>query len=79
MPKLIIATARRHRGAGGGHSTRIEKDIARLKGITTLGPNDQWRIKRLLEQIKEDDRDYKEHLVAVLNSIDVDYHDTKEA
>ena len=38
MSEVTIATARRRRGAVRGRLTRIEKDSARLEGMTTLGP-----------------------------------------
>ena len=55
-----IASARRHRGAVRGHLTMIEKDIAKVEGKETLGPSDKRKIKRLLEQVKDDDKDFEE-------------------
>ena len=59
MAEGTIASARRRRGALRGRLTRIEKDIAKLEGKTMLGPSDQRKVKRLLEQVKEDDKESK--------------------
>ena len=78
MSEVTITTARRCQGAVRSCLTRIEQDIAKLEGKMTLGPSDQRRIKRLLEQVKEDDREFEERHLEVLNFIEED-HETLEA
>ena len=79
MSEVTITTARRHRGAVLNGLTSIEKDVAKLEGKRMLRPSDQRRIKRLLEQVKEDDREFKECLLDVLNFIEEEDCGTLEA
>ena len=69
MSEGTITTARRRQGAVRGRLARAEKDIAKLESKITLGPNDQRRIKGLLEDLKEDDREFEERHLEVLNFI----------
>ena len=77
MSEVTIATARRHCGDVCIRRTRIGKGIARLEGMM-LGPNDQWRMKHFLKHIKEDDRQFEERHLKVLNFIDEEDHETQE-
>ena len=79
MSEVTITTARRRRGAVSGRFTRTEKDIARLEGKMTLGPSDQRRIKRLLEQVKEDDKEFEERHLEVLNFVKEEDREMLEA
>ena len=77
-----IAGARRRRGAVRGRLTRIEKDLAKVEGKVTLGPlgpSDKRKIKRLLEQVKEDDKEFEERHLDVLNYIDEEDLNTIDA
>ena len=60
MAEGTIASARRRRGAVRGRLTRIEKDISKLEDKASLGPSDQRKIKRLMEQAREDDKEFEE-------------------
>ena len=51
-------SARRRGGAVRGRLTMIEKDIATMEGKETLGPSDKRKINRLLEKVKDDDREF---------------------
>ena len=81
MAEGTIASVRRHRGVVWGRLTSIEKDIPKVASKTMLGPSDQWKIKCLLEQVKENDKEFKQRHLEVLNFIDEkdkDTLDTKE-
>ena len=69
MAEGTITSARRRRGALRGRLTRIEKEIAKLEGKTTLGPSEQRKIKRLLEQVREDDKEFEQRHLEVLDFI----------
>ena len=62
-----------------GRLTRIEKDIAKLEGKETLGPSDKRKLKRLLDQVKDDDREFEERHLEVLNYIKEDDQDALDA
>ena len=59
--------------------TRIEKDIAKMEGKKTLGPSDKRKIKRLLEQVKDDDKEFEERHIEVLNYINEEHQDAIDA
>ena len=61
-----IASARRRRGAVCGRLNRIEKGIAKMEGKEMLGPSDKRKIKRLLEHVKDDDKEFEERHLKVL-------------
>ena len=52
-----------------GRLTRVEKEIAKLEGKRTLGPSEQRKIKRLLEQVREDDTEFEQRHLEVLDFI----------
>ena len=74
-----IASARWRQGAVRGRLTRIEKDIAKMEGKETLGPSDKRKIKRLLEQVKDDDKEFEERHLDVLNHISEEDQDALDA
>ena len=74
-----IASARRRRGVVRGRLTRIEKDIAKMEGKETLGPSDKRKIKRLLEQVKNNDKEFEERHIEVLNDINEEDQDALDA
>ena len=78
MSETTVRTARRRRGAVRARLTRVEKDIAKLEGKTELVPSDQRKIKRLMEQVKEDDKEFEERHLEVLNFIDEGDQDSLE-
>ena len=79
MSEVMITIARRRRSALRSRLTRIEKDITRLESKMTLRPSDHRRIKRLLEQVKENDREFMERHLEVLNFIEEEDRETLEA
>ena len=79
MSEVTISTARRLRGAVRSRLTSIQKAIAKLESKMTLGSNDQRRIRRLLEQVKVDDRELEERHLEVLNFIEEEDRETLEA
>ena len=79
MAERTIASARRHRGAVHGRLTRIERDISKLEGKVSLGPSDQGKIKSLMEQIKEDDKEFEQRHLEVLNFIKEEDQETLHA
>ena len=78
MSDSAIKAARRRRGAVRARLTRIERDIVKLEGKSDLNPNDERKIKRLTEQVKEDDKSFEERHLEVLDFIDED-QDTLKA
>ena len=66
MSETSILTARRRRGAVHARLARVERDIVKLEGKSLLAGSDQRRIKRLLEQVKEDDREFEQWHLEVL-------------
>ena len=62
-----------------GRLTRVERDINKLDSKSLLGPSDQRTIKRLLEQLKEDDRKFEEHHLDVLNFLKEEDKDAIDA
>ena len=79
MSETTVRTARRRRGAVRARLTRVEKDIAKLEGKTELVSSDQRKIKRLMEQVKEDDKEFEERHLEVLNFIDEGDQDSLDA
>ena len=61
-----------------GCLTRIEKNIAKMEGKETLGPSDKRKIKCLLEQVKDNDKEFEEHHLEVLNYIDEEDQEANE-
>ena len=50
-----------------GRLTRIEKYIAKMASKETLGPSDKRKIKHLLKQVKDVDKEFEErHLDVIL-------------
>ena len=62
-----------------GRLTRIEKDIAKVEGKETLGPSDKRKINRLLEQVKDDDKEFEECHLDIVNHISEEDQDTLDA
>ena len=79
MSETSIKTARRRRGAVRARLTRVERDIAKLEGKSELASSDQRKIKRLLEQVKEDDKEFEQRHLEVLDFIDEEDQDSLEA
>ena len=69
MAEGTITSARRHRGALRGRLTQIEKEITKLEGKTMLGPSEQRKIKCLLEQVREGDKEFEQRHLEVLDFI----------
>ena len=67
-----IANARRRRGTVRGRLTRIERDITTLEDKEKLTPSDQRKIRRLKEQVKENDREFEQRHLDVLNLIEAE-------
>ena len=65
-----IASARRRRGTVRGHLTRIERDIEKLEEKETLSPSDRRKVKRLKDQVKENDREFEQRHIEVLDFIE---------
>ena len=70
MSATAIKTARRRRGAVRARLNRVERDIAKLEGKSELAASDQRKIKRLLEQVKADDKEFEQRHLEVLDLID---------
>ena len=64
-----IASARRRRGTVRGRLTRTEWDIEKLEEKETLSPADRRKVKRLKDQVKENDREFEQRHIEVLNFI----------
>ena len=75
----MIENSTRGRGAMRLRLTRIEWHIATLEGKDSLGPHEQWKVKRLKEQVKEIDRNFEDRHVEALNFIEVEDWATLEA
>ena len=56
-----------------------KRDIAKLEGKTELVPSDQRKIKRLMEQVKEDDKEFEERHLEVINFIHEGDQDSLDA
>ena len=50
-----------------------------MDGKETLGTSDKRKIKRLLEQVKDDDREFEERHLDVLNHIKEDNQEALDA
>ena len=79
MAETTVRTARRRRGAVRARLTRVQKDIAKSEGKTELVSSDQRKIKRLMEQVREDDKEFEERHLEVFNFIDERDQDSLEA
>ena len=79
MSETSIKTARRRRGAVRARHTRVERAIAKLEGKSELAGNDQQKIKCLLEQVKEDDREFQQRHLEVLDFIKEEDQDSLDA
>ena len=79
MSETTVRTARRLPGAVRARLTRVEKDIAKLEGKTELLLSDQRKIKRLMEKVKEDDKEFEEQHLEVLNFINEGDQDSLDA
>ena len=67
MSETSIITARRRRDAVRARLTRVERDIAKLEGKSELAASDQRKMKQLLEQVKEDDMEFEQRYLEVLD------------
>ena len=79
MAEGTIGSARRRQDAVLSRLTQIEKDIVKLETRTVLVPNEQCRIKCLIEQIKEDNKEFKQCHLEVLNFVSEDDQTTLDA
>ena len=79
MSEAEIKAARRRRGAVRSRLTRVEKDLEKLEGKTRLVSSDLRKIKRLQEQVKEDDKEFEQRHLEMLDLIDESDRDTLEA
>ena len=79
MSEAEVKAARRCRGAMRSRLTRVEKDLVKLEGKTDLVSSDLRKIKRLQEQVKEDDKEFEQRHLEVLDLIDERDRDTLEA
>ena len=59
MSEGTIASASRRRGILRRRLTRIERDIANLEEKEGLAHQDQSKVERLMEQIKENDAEFE--------------------
>ena len=71
----VHVSAKRCRGILCGHLTRIEQDIAKLEIKEELILQDQRKVERLLEQIKDNDTDFEQRHSEVLNFISEEEQD----
>ena len=71
-----ITSVRRRRGIIRGRLTRIERDIADLEHKEELADQDQRKVERLLEQIKDNDASFETRHLEVLDLIKEDDEDT---
>ena len=76
MSEGTIASARRRRGILRGRLTRIERDIANLEEKEGLAHQDQRKVERLMEQIKENDAEFEQRHLDVLDFIEEEDADT---
>ena len=72
MSETAIKTARRRQGAVRARLTRVERDIAKLEGKSKLAASGQRKIKRLLEQVKEVDKEFQQRHLEVLDQESLD-------
>ena len=80
MSETSIKSARRRRGAVCTRLTRVERDIAKLEGNSELASSDQRKIKCFLMQVKEDDEEFEQRHLQVLDFIeDQDSLETEES
>ena len=59
MSDITIVTARRRRGMLRDRLARIEREIVNLEKKADLMDEDQRKIERLINQIKDNDTDFK--------------------
>ena len=69
MPETI-ASSRRRRGTVRGRLTRIERDIVKLEEKEALSPSDRRKVKRLKDQVKDNDREFEQRHIEVLDFIE---------
>ena len=79
MSETSIKTARKRQGAVLAHLTWAERDIAKLEVKSELASSDQRKIKRLLDQVKEDDKEFEQWHLKVLDFMDEEDQDSLEA
>ena len=76
MSEKTIASARRRRGILRGRLTRIGRDIAKLEEKEELGHQDQRKVERLMEQVKENDAEFEQRHLDVIDFIEEEDADT---
>ena len=59
--------------------TQVERDIAKLEGKSELASSDQRQIKSLIEQVIEDNKEFEQQHLEVLDFIDKEDQDSLEA
>ena len=69
-------SVRRRRGIKRGRLTRIERDIASLERKEELAHQDQRKVERLLEQLKDNDANFETRHLEVLDLIEGEDEDT---
>ena len=76
MSDITIVTARRRRGMLRGRLTRIEREVVNLEKKVYFMDEDQRKIERLIDQIKDNDTDFEQRHLDVLNFVSEDDEDT---
>ena len=76
LTENTIVSARRCRGILRGRLTRIEQDIANLEDKEELALQDRHKVERLLEQINDNDTNFEQRSLEVLNFIEEEDQDT---
>ena len=71
-----IESARRHRGIIRRRLTHIERNFTSLERKEELVHPDQWKVERLLGQVKEIDANFETRHLEVLDLIEEGYEDT---
>ena len=75
MSDIAIVTARRRRGMLRDCLTRIEREIVNLEKKVDLMDEDQRKIERLIDQIKNNDTDFEQRHLDVLDIVSEDDED----
>ena len=77
MGEGTITSARPCQGAVHGHLT-IERHISKLEEKMALVPNDQWKIKRFVEKVTEDNKEFEQYQLKFLNFVKEEDQDTTD-
>ena len=71
-----VVTVRKRRGKVRGRLTRIEREIVDLERKDELNDQDQCKVDRLITQIKDNDSEFKQRHLEVLNFVTEEDDDT---